>query len=261
VILLLGTVWQSAAAADDDVAAAREHYRKATNAFELGNFDEAIREYEQAYKLKDDPAILYNLGQAHRLAQHPSEALHFYKMYLSKVPNAQNRAEVESKITALQQLVDQQRAATAMPPTAPMRATPTPETAPAAGGPAAAEKPAPPPKPGFAMKVSGIAVGVAGVGLVAAGVAFGVLAKNAGDDLTHQAQMGTFDYAKQQDGKRDQMLEGVFLGIGAAAVAAGTVLYVLGHRAARRAASNETALQLAPVAGRDRAGATVTLRF
>lgn len=252
-ILIVG---HAAAYATDDVTAAREHYRKATMAFELGAFDEAIGEYEEAYRLKDDPAILYNLGQAHRLAQHSTEALHFYKMYLSKVPDASNRAEVESKIAALQQLVDQQRAATSMPPTAPMRPA-VPETATAAAPP---PKPAAPPKPGLAKKVSGIVVGVAGLGLVGTGIAFGVLAKNAGDDLTRLAQMGSFDYAKQQDGKRDQLLEGVFLGIGCAAVAAGTVLYLLGHREARRSGPI-TAANVIPLAGHGLSGGLATFGF
>jgi hypothetical protein len=46
-------------------------------------FDEAIREYSEAYPLHPDAAILYHLGQAHRLAGHPKEALFFYRMYLA----------------------------------------------------------------------------------------------------------------------------------------------------------------------------------
>src|SRR5690348_4770271 len=76
--------------ADDDVGAARDHYRRATRAYELGLYDEAIREYTLAYKAKDDPAILYDMAQAHKLANHPVEALRLYQMYLIKVPNAAN---------------------------------------------------------------------------------------------------------------------------------------------------------------------------
>jgi tetratricopeptide (TPR) repeat protein len=219
----------------DELTSAREHYRKATKAFELGLFDEAIREYTEAYRIKDDPAILYNLGQAHRLAQHPAEALHFYKMYLSKQPDAPNRAEVESKIDTLQKLVEQQQKAQNLSPNLPRPM----ETA--APPPAARVEGAPPPKrreplpPGRLKEISGIVVGAVGVGLLGAGIAFGVLAKNAGDDLTRTANAGMFDYNKQQDGKRDQVLEAVFLSIGGAAVATGAVLYVLGRRDAQLA--------------------------
>ena len=85
----------------DDQGTARDHYIKGTRAYELGLYDEAIAEYMAAYKAKDDPALLFNLGQAHRLAGHPAEALRFYKTYLAKLPEANNRADVESKIRDL----------------------------------------------------------------------------------------------------------------------------------------------------------------
>lgn len=94
-ILLVGT------ARADDVAAARDHYRAATKAYEVGQYDEAIREFASAYKLKDDPTILFNLGQAHRLAGHKMEALRAYRNYLNRVPNAPNREEVQRQIAVL----------------------------------------------------------------------------------------------------------------------------------------------------------------
>jgi tetratricopeptide (TPR) repeat protein len=108
----------------DDLEDARRHARNGSSAFELGNFDEAIREYTAAYKLKSDPAILYNLAQAHRIANHPSEALHFYKMFLSRMPEAPNRAEVTAKIEALVKLVEEQRQTQSMPSELPIREEP-----------------------------------------------------------------------------------------------------------------------------------------
>jgi tetratricopeptide (TPR) repeat protein len=232
------------ALADEDLSGARDHYKKGSKAFELGLFDEAIREYMEAYRLKDDPAILYNLGQAHRLAKHPEESLHFYKMYLTKYPNSPNRDEVLAKIEALQKLLDQQRATQTLPPDHPISQTPSElasPTPPAPTGPNTTSAPAPSPAevspPGRAKKIAGIVVGVVGVAGLGAGIAFGVLAKSASDDLSQlNGNKGTFDYDKQQTGKTDQLLEGVLLGIGGAALAAGTTLFILGHRDARRAA-------------------------
>jgi tetratricopeptide (TPR) repeat protein len=79
-----------------------------TRTFDLGAYDEAIAWYDGAYRIWDDPALLYNLGQANRLAGHAAEALRIYKVYLHKKPDAPNRAEVELKIAELQKLVDQQ---------------------------------------------------------------------------------------------------------------------------------------------------------
>jgi tetratricopeptide (TPR) repeat protein len=78
----------------DDVQSAREEYRQGTRAFEVGSFDEAIEHFAAAYKLKDDPTILFNLAQAQRLAGRRSEALRTYRIYLSKQPNSPSRNEV-----------------------------------------------------------------------------------------------------------------------------------------------------------------------
>jgi tetratricopeptide (TPR) repeat protein len=88
-----------------DVDEARRHYANGTKAYEIGAYDEAIREYGEAYRVIDDPALLFNLGQAHRLAGHPVEAIRQYRMYLIKVHNASNRADVEQRIHDLEQQI------------------------------------------------------------------------------------------------------------------------------------------------------------
>src|SRR6266536_983749 len=109
----------SGVARADDKAQARDHYQKGTKAFALGAYDEAVAEYSAAYRLVDDPALLYNIAQAHRLAGHASEALRFYRMYVTLLPRAPNRDEVDGKIAELTKLVDQQkRTQSALPPDA-----------------------------------------------------------------------------------------------------------------------------------------------
>jgi tetratricopeptide (TPR) repeat protein len=157
----------------DDVEEARRHYRSGSSAYELGQFDEAIREYTAAYKLKSDPAILYNLGQANRLANHPSEALHFYKMYLSKEPDASNRDEVRTKIEALLELVEQQRKTQALPPDQPIREATAPSTPPVPVA-AAAPLPAPAKSERPIYKRGWFWGAIGGVVAVAVGVGHGV---------------------------------------------------------------------------------------
>ena len=126
--LVAFVVLYSLPALADARSEAREHFRKGSRAFDLGAYEEAIQEYGAAYRIIDDPALLYNLGQANRLAGHATEALHLYKVYLSKKPDAQNRAEVENKIAELQKLVDQEtKAKKALPPD---QATPATTAAP-----------------------------------------------------------------------------------------------------------------------------------
>ena len=71
------------------------------------------------------------------------------------------------------------------------------------------------------------------MGALAVGIGMGVLAKNAGDELSrNDAAMMAFDASKERAGQTYQALEGVFLAVGGVAVASGVVLYVLGHREA-----------------------------
>jgi len=100
-------------------------------------------------------------------------------------------------------------------------------------------------------------VGAGGLALVGAGVVFGVLAKQAGDRLTQLDQnRGVFDASKESTGRRDQVLEGVFIGVGAAAVATGAILYVLGARAGQ-----DQAITLSPAVAAHCAGATLRMVF
>jgi tetratricopeptide (TPR) repeat protein len=258
----------AASARADDRGEAIQHYRKGTKSFELGLYQEAIDEYMLAYKNFDDPAILYNLAKAHRLAGHVSDALRFYKQYLLKDPNAPNRDGVREKIAELQALVDKQRKANEeLPPAHALRSSdgsdrsqPAPSESVtaspvAATAPEPSHVPAPLPAPAHApivdrnagrgAKIAGLVVGALGLELVADGVVCGVLAKQNGDWLSRaDANHQRFDSSKESTGRTEQILEGVFLGVGAAAVVTGVVLFAIGTRrqhAGRRVAVLPTA--------------------
>src|SRR5436305_12400446 len=91
----------SSGARAEDADKAREHYSVALRAYDAGKYDEAIAEFEVAYRYKDAPGLLYNIAQAYRLSNRPEEALRFYRTYLERKPDAANRAEAEAKIERL----------------------------------------------------------------------------------------------------------------------------------------------------------------
>src|SRR5262249_20893086 len=91
-----------ALAQTEDVAAAREHYRRGNQAYDLGKYVEAAHEYEQAYDAKDAPALLFNVAQAYRLGDDYKNALRAYRAFLRRMPRAPNRVEVEARIADLQ---------------------------------------------------------------------------------------------------------------------------------------------------------------
>jgi tetratricopeptide (TPR) repeat protein len=96
---------------------AKEHYEMATRFYDVGKYGEAINEYEQAYLLIEDAALLFNIGQAYRLWDRPEDASRAYKNYLRRRPDASNRADVEKKIADMERLVeDRHRGMPAQPP-------------------------------------------------------------------------------------------------------------------------------------------------
>ncbi len=70
-------------------------------------------------------------------------------------------------------------------------------------------------------RIAGIATAAGGVVLVGVGVAFGLAARSAADSVSQQYSAGT-----ESDGKRDVTLQWIGYGVGAAAVAAGALMYM-----------------------------------
>lgn len=259
------------ARADDDPAGARAHFEKGTKAFDLGAYDEAIAEYSAAYRLMDDPALLYNIAQAHRLANHAPEALRFYKMYLVRAPQATNRAEVEAKIAELEKLLAQQQKTQTMPPdmvkpptgAQPAQAPPPAANIAAAPPPAAPNPSTPAPDegsraaPARTKKIAGLAVGGVGVAALVTGIALSAVAKTYADELS--SSTGVWDKSKHQTGETLGVAGPVLIAVGGAATVAGAVVAALGFREARIARSASVAV--IPEAGPQGARASVRIRF
>ena len=85
------------------------HYQRATRAYDLQKYLEAIDEYQKAYEISGDPPMLYNIAQAYRLADQPAEAVRYYRRFLQRMPNARNREDVERKIADQEKLAEQRR--------------------------------------------------------------------------------------------------------------------------------------------------------
>jgi len=89
-------------------AAARKHFEEGEAAYRLGKFLKAIAEYEAAYALVRKPALLYNLGQAHRKqyaldgkAEHLRAARELFMAYLREVPDSPQKPVLEEIMRAL----------------------------------------------------------------------------------------------------------------------------------------------------------------
>jgi tetratricopeptide (TPR) repeat protein len=202
------------------------HYQRATRAYDLQKYTEAIDEYQKAYEISGDPPMLYNIAQAYRLADQPAEAARYYRRFLQRMPNARNREDVERKIADQEKLAEQRKkiepVAPPPPPPPPTKPPPIVEVKPP---PPETVKPPPPPpppppaEPSHARAVVGWSLLVAGV--IADGVAGyeAYRAKQKGDQLTSDSQKGkVFDPSLETSGKNAN-IAAIALGIGGTALA------------------------------------------
>ncbi len=124
---------------------AKAHYQKATAHFAVGEYHDAAIEYEEAFKLKQDPAILFNAAQSFRLAGENQKALLLYNNIVKLYPGSQYAKDSKERIQKLAESGTSPPAA--MPPAEPPPVAPPP-VVPIAPAPAVAA-------PGLAAAPSG----------------------------------------------------------------------------------------------------------
>jgi tetratricopeptide (TPR) repeat protein len=202
------------------------HYQRATHAYDLQKYQEAIDEYQKAYEISGDPPMLYNIAQAYRLADQPAEAARYYRRFLQRMPSARNREDVERKIADQEKLAEQRKKIEPVaPPPPPPTTKPPPivEVKPPPPPTVVTPPPPPPPPPEPSRARAVVGWSLLGAGLIADGVAAyeGYRAKQKGDQLTKDSMMtGTkvFDPSLETDGKNAN-IAAIALGIGGTALA------------------------------------------
>ena len=249
------------------------HYQRATRAYDLQKYLEAIDEYQKAYEISGDPPMLYNIAQAYRLADQPAEAVRYYRRFLQRMPNARNREDVERKIADQEKLGEQRKKVE--PVTPPPSTTPTkpppivevkpPPTVPPSTPPVA--PPAPPlaPEPSNTRAIVGWVL--IGVGVIAGGVGGyeAYVAKQKSDQLTNDSRMmgtKTFDPAVETAGKNAN-IAAIALGIGGTVIAlTGIIVLVTGSsEQTEKPATPVASLSLTPWISAGLVGAGARLQF
>ncbi len=170
----------SLSADEDPTARARQLFDSGRRHYDLAEYEAALDDFKEGYRLRDDPVFLYNIGLCHRLLGHKPEALRFFKNYLSRQPDAPNHADIERRVQALDEEIASEAKARAI---AQVETPPSPR-------PIAAPLPPPPPTPPIYKKWwLWTAVG----GVVAASVAVGL-----GVGLTRDEGSGRYTFSKVQ---------------------------------------------------------------
>ena len=122
---------------------ARQHFTRGKELFASGEYRGAIAEFAAADKLAPSPLLEFNIALCHERLGERTEAVRRFKLYLERVPNAENRTAVEAKIGKLEAELKSEAQSKAAPAPAPPL-VPPPVGDQAAPGPAAPPATAPP---------------------------------------------------------------------------------------------------------------------
>ena len=99
----------------DSAEDAKGYLEKANTAFALSQFDVAAENYEKAYALGPDPALLYNAAQSYRLAGNKPRALERYQSY-QRMYGSEKREEIEKHIADLKKAIEHDQEVANSPP-------------------------------------------------------------------------------------------------------------------------------------------------
>jgi tetratricopeptide (TPR) repeat protein len=216
------------AAFADDKETARENAKQATVAYNLGHYDEAAALYEEAYKLVQDPTLLYNLGQCYRQANILDKALTAYRSYLRTAPeDAPNRAKVQEWVGELEWTADiQSRSKKLETPKPSVDLTPRPTVAQTPQVDLTQSIPPKVEETTFKKWAPWVGVGLTAI-LGTVSLVEGLSAKSSFNSLqTSCGGTKTCTDSQLQDVKSKALVSNVFLGLtGASAVATGLTFY------------------------------------
>jgi tetratricopeptide (TPR) repeat protein len=210
------------------------------------DYETAISLYTKAYALVPHPVLLFNIGQAHRLAGRVDEAIRFYQQYLDADPkgpqattardliaeiHAREAAEVKAREDARKAADDARKAEAARKAAEDARKAEAARTAAAAAEPAEPEQPSDDvdeAHPGRPLRIAGIAAAGAGVAATGVAIVFGLHARSLSDDLS--APGAVYDPSRIDDGEAAER-NAIILGVaGGALIAGGVAMYILGRR-------------------------------
>lgn len=252
-VLVLGVALprgtHAAALADDRHARGRAAHKACLD----GDYQTGVSLLSDLFLDTHDPTYLYNQGRCLEQNRRFEDAIARFTEYLHSAQSTRltdaDRAEAEKHIAVCRAALEHQ--ATPSPPTTvpPASGSASQPASPAPMGTVAAvPEAAPASTPGRGLRIAGIACGAVGVAALGAGVGFALKTQSISSD---EAKNGPTQ-AQEDDRKKYETLGWVSYGVGAAALATGVVLYLLGWPS-----DASTTVALLPSA--NAAGATLTL--
>lgn len=205
-----------------DAREAKKHFDKGTVHYNLQEWDAAIEEYKEAYRLSEKPKYLWALAQAQRLGGDCAGAIQGYKAFLRSDSSTKQRELASEFIDTCEATIEEEkkkkkkkaqeeaeRNAQELPPEPPPPAAPPPETT-----------------ARWYTDVLGHALFFGGVTVVAAGSILLIVGNGEVDDANQARDYATFVSTKDS-GQFLQTWGGAGLVVGTALVAGGVLRYVM----------------------------------
>ena len=196
-----------AGAGETDVELAKKYYKLGAELYKRGDYQRALSQFEESYRLSKRPELLYNMGRCREGMNQPRLAMAHYNEYLKS--NPRNAKEVRTQVTRLDQKIKKKQAA------------------------AKAKNQPAPQEPGSAKRTAGwVLVGVGAAGLVAGGVLGGLAMSKQGtvEDAYNNMEMTYPELQAEMDAGEGLELGAIIsLAVGGAAAAAGAVLLILDY--------------------------------
>jgi hypothetical protein len=224
---------QTAPAAQDPTAIETRD-QQAAEACGSGRLEEGVRLLAELFAQTDDGNYIFNQARCYQQNGRTSEAMARFRMYLK-------RADADpAAVARAQQYITELEAVSA-----------SPALLPRADVQEASD--------GSGLRRAGLSTGAAGLGALAVAAYFGLqtsaIEKEAAIAVRNDPQALE---RLNREGKRAELLQWVFLGVGATAVSTGALLTYFGLRAPSR---QETSLVVLPVAWRRGGGAILRFAF
>jgi tetratricopeptide (TPR) repeat protein len=210
---------------------ARQHFQLGRAQYQGGSFSEAATSFEHAYALSKREMLWYNIYLAHRDAGNNKQSAIALRNYLERVPELENRAQLEARLESLDRIVaqEEQREREASERAAAQQ-QPSEESDQAAPAPALVAQESPSVKREESSSlVPYILMGVGGA-MVVGGVVVGAMAAGKHSELEDKCGPETCDPSLESladEGKTLNITADILLFGGIAAAGTGAVLWFL----------------------------------
>jgi len=238
--------------------------RTARKACLSGDYEKGVSILSDLFVDTKDTTYIFNQARCFEQNRRYEDAIARFQEYLRAAPDlaAADKALTEKHIADCQEILARQlgRSTASPAPVAvepavvpPPPAPPAPVVPPAPAADVSKPSTPAPSGGGSGLRAAGIATASVGVVALVAGVALNLKVNSMASDLE---TLGNYSDGKESQRKTYQTLGWIGYGAGAACIATGTLLYVLGLRS-----SNTTTLAIVPVLTSEQTGAAVGGRF